>query len=301
VKVLVLGASGFLGSYLGFALRGIGHDVFGVSRRAIPYFRHNTVVSDLNNLAENIQGGDYDLVINAIAVASHEACEQDPDTAETVNSVFPGLWASAARESGSRFVHISTDAVFDGKNSELYVEEDASNPESVYGITKVRGEKSVLTANPEALVLRVNFFGWSQSGSSGILDFFVNSFTRSTTITGFQDYVVSSLYMGDLVDAMMALVERGESGIFHTVSATPLSKYEFGRIVARYTGLSADSMAAGVLGEAKGLAKRGQNLSLSTAKIKDVLGNPMPSTEAGVKRALAERDALMDYFGASER
>jgi dTDP-4-dehydrorhamnose reductase len=301
VKVLVLGASGFLGSYLGFALQGMGHEVFGVARRPVPYFPYNTVATDLNDVAGVIHSGGHDLVINAIAVASHENCEEKPDTAEEVNAVSPGLWASTALEAGSRFVHISTDAVFDGASSDLYVEEDATNPESVYGITKVRGERSVLAANPEALVLRVNFFGWSQSGLSGILDFFVSAFTHQTPITGFQDYVVSSLYVGDLVEGMMGLVERDASGIFHLVSSTPLSKYDFGRIVARSAGLSVDSMAAGVLGEAKGLAPRGHNLSLSTAKIEGVLGNPMPSTEAGVRRALAERDALMDYFGASEK
>lgn len=301
MKVLILGSSGFLGSYLGFALPRAGHEVFGVSRRDVAYFPNNTVVTNLDAVEGVIRRGEFDTVINCVAVASHEACETDPDTAEAINSVFPGVWASAAHEIGARYVHFSTDAVFDGTSSELYGEHEETHPESVYGITKVRGEQAVLEANPQALVLRVNFFGWSKSHKSGILDFFVNAFTNHLPITGFQDYVVSSLYMGHLADVMLELVESKESGVFHAVSSTPLSKYDFGQMVARCAGLSADSMAQGLLAEATGLAPRGHDLSLSTAKIERTLGHQMPSTEAGVVRALAEREALMDYFGAHEK
>ena len=301
MRVLVLGSSGFLGSYLGFALPRLGHEVSGVSRRPVPHFPDNRGVEGLEQFTDAVRSGDFDAVINCVAVASHEACEADPENAQTVNAKFPAVWASAAAETGARFVHISTDAVFDGASTELYIESDATNPESVYGMTKVQGEEAVLSAYPDALVIRANFFGWSRTTKAGILDFFVSAFTNQSPITGFEDYVVSSLYMGDLVDAMMELVEGGASGVFHTVSSTPRSKYDFGQMVATATGLSADSMTAGSLADATSLAPRGHNLALSAAKIEYVLGRAMPSTEAGIQRALSERAALMDYFGGSER
>ncbi len=129
-----------------------------MSRRDVAFFPNNTVITDLDAVEGIIRRGEFDTVINCVAVASHEACEKDPETAEAINSVFPGVWASAANEIGARFVHISTDAVFDGTSSGLYVENDETRPESVYGSTKVRGEQAVLGANPRALVLRVNFF-----------------------------------------------------------------------------------------------------------------------------------------------
>ena len=301
MRVLVLGSSGFLGSYLGFALPRLGHEVSGVSRSPVPHFPDNHGVKGLEQFTEVIRPGDYDAVINCVAVASHEACEADPENAQTVNADFPAVWASAAAEAGARFLHVSTDAGFDGASAELYTETDATNPESVYGMTKVRGEQAVLATNPDVVVLRANFFGWSRNTKTGILDFFVNAFTAQIPITGFEDYVVSSLYMGDLADAMMALVDGGASGVFHTVSSTPRSKYDFGRMVATTSGLLSDSMTAGSLADATGLAPRGHNLALSTAKIEQVLGRVMPSTEAGIQRALSERDALMDYFVGSER
>jgi len=300
VNILVLGSSGFLGSYLGYALPKMGHEVSGVSRNPVAYFSANQVRGGLDDYTEMIRSGAYQLVINCVAVASHEACESDPEMAETVNGKFPGIWASVAAPAGARFVHFSTDAVFDGSRAELYTETDETAPESVYGKTKVQGEQAVLAANPAALVMRVNLFGWSRSQKSGILDFFMNGFTHRTPITGFKDYVVSSMYVGDLTEAMMELVERGASGVFHAVSSTPLSKYDFGLTVASSAGLPADSMAMGSLTDATGLAPRGHNLSLSTAKIEKVVGRAMPTSEAGVQRALAERKALMDYFGVSE-
>ena len=301
MKVLVLGSSGFLGSYLGYALPSLGHEVFGVSRRDVPYFANNRVVEGLDQFTEIIRSGDFDTVINCVAVASHEACQADPENAQAVNATFPAVWALAAAGAGVRFVHISSDAVFDGASAELYSETDATNPETVYGITKLQAEHKVLAANPDAMVLRTNFFGWSQNQRTGILDFFVKSFADQSSITGFQDYVVSSLYMGDLVDAIVSLVEGVASDVFHTVSSTPLSKYDFGQMVAIAVGLSADSMTAGFLSDEPGLAPRGHNLALSTAKIEHVLGRTMPSTQAGIQRALSERDALIDYFGGSER
>ena len=301
MRVLVLGSSGFLGSYLGFALPRLGHEVSGVSRSPVPHFPDNHGVKGLEQFTEVIRPGDYDAVINCVAVASHEACEADPENAQTVNADFPAVWALAAADTGARFLHVSTDAVFDGASAELYTETDATNPESVYGMTKVRGEQAVLATNPDVVVLRANFFGWSRNTKTGILDFFVNAFTAQIPITGFEDYVVSSLYMGDLADAMMALVNGGASGVFHTVASTPRSKYDFGQMVATTSGLLSDSMTAGSLADATGLAPRGHNLALSTAKIEQVLGRVMPSTEAGIQRALSERDALMDYFVGSER
>ena len=299
MRFLVLGSSGFLGSYLGLSIPRSGHEVAGVSRSTVPYFPHFMQERDSARFTGVIDSGSYDVVINCVAVASHEKCEADPDTARAINATFPGLWASAAKESGARFVHISTDAVFDGSSADRYAETDEAAPGSVYGATKLEGEHTVLDANPDAVILRTNFFGWSQSRQHGILDFFAGAFSRNVSVTGFQDYVVSSLYMGDLSDVILEMSSRSVSGIYHAVSSTPLSKFDFALAVAEAGGLSADSLSPGLVSEAPGLAPRGHDLSLSTAKIEQVVGRSMPSTREGLDRAFAERSDVMDYFGQS--
>lgn len=297
MKALVLGSSGFLGSYLGFALPRLGWDTHGVSRTDAPWFPRNHRVTSGDDIEALVRSGDYDVVINAVAIASHEACEADPEAAWEVNATLPARFAGACLQAGSRFVHISTDAVFDGEARSPYTEDDVANPGSVYGRSKLSGENAVLEANSLALVVRTNFFGWSRSGAVGILDFFVSAFENSRPITGFTDYRVSSLYVGHLVTALVGALERGAAGVHHIVAAQGLSKFDFGLVVAEECGLDPSSMAPGELESASHLSSRGQNLELSTAKIEAVLRRPMESSRDGVRLAVREKSLVMDYFG----
>ena len=299
MKALVLGSSGFLGSYLGFALPALGWEVAGLSRDGAEYFPSNRLVGSAAEIEGLLEHGGYDVVINAIAMASHERCEQEPGEAVRINATLPGRWAAVCSRTGAKFVHISTDAVFDGESERPYTEADLPNPKGVYGSSKRAGEEAVSETNPEALILRTNFYGWSATGDTGILDFFVNSFSQGATITGFTDYRVSSLYMGDLVDAMVETIGRDASGVLHAVASDSASKYEFGLAVTTEFGLDSSVMTPGALGDAATLSVRGRNLALSTAKIEGVLGRSMPSSFSGLARARAERSALMDYFGQS--
>jgi dTDP-4-dehydrorhamnose reductase len=299
VKALVLGASGFLGSYLGFALPRLGWETTGLSRHPAPWFGDVVAVDSGDAIRAHLAEGGYDVVINAIAIASHEVCEKNPDDAFHVNATLPGQWAKACRDTGMRFVHISTDAVFDGTSEVPYIETDEAQPHGVYGRSKLAGELAVLEANPEALVARTNFFGWSASGSVGILDFFVSAFDAQRPITGFTDYQVSSLYVGHLVAALHRAVEVERRGVVHVVASGALSKFDFGLAVAREFGLDARCMSPGTLDDAAHLSTRGKNLALATGLIEQALGRPMESSVEGLRQAQHERALVMDYFGVS--
>ena len=297
MKVVVLGATGFLGSYLGFDLGRRGWDVTGVSRTPPIGFTDSHLVGSAGDIEDFLGATSCDLVINAVAIASHEKCEQDPTAAHEINATLPGAWARTAASTGARFVHISTDAVFDGTSSLLYTEADDTRSQSVYGQSKLAGEESVMEANPQALVLRANFFGWSKDSSRGILDFFVNAMTQGEKVSGFSDYEVSSLYMADLSDVLVDAIQAKGQGVYHAVAAKPLSKYDFGLAIAEAGDLDASFIQPGLLSGTSGLAARGHHLGLSVAKMEALLGRPLPSTQQGLARAFSERRAVMDYFG----
>ncbi len=299
MKALVLGSSGLLGSYLGFALPTLGWQTAGLSRDGAEFFPGNRHVGSAQEIEGLLEAGGYDVVINAIAMASHERCEKEPAEALLVNATLPGRWAAACARTGTKFVHISTDAVFDGESTTPYEDDDLPNPVGVYGTSKLAGEEAVSAANPDALILRTNFYGWSASGGTGILDFFVNSFSQGTAITGFTDYRVSSLYLGDLVDALLGAVTSDARGVYHAVASDAASKHDFGLAVATEFGLESSSMTPGTLADATALSPRGRNLTLATSKLEGILGRPMPKSFSGLARARAERTALMDYFGQS--
>lgn len=299
MKALVLGSGGFLGSYLGFALPQLGLEVCGLSRKPAPYFPRNASWSRVEDIAGAISSNGVDVVINAVALASHEECEKNPVEAFELNAVLPGEWARQCAELDVAFVQISTDAVFDGEGSEPAHEHDATRPTGVYGESKLQGEQAVALAHPGVLIARTNFFGWSRTGKKGVLDFFVNAMSDKVVITGFTDYRVSSVYMGHLVAALVEAVAAGATGIHHIVAAKALSKFDFGLAVAAEFGLDSSLMKPGLLASSGALTERGKNLELSTQRIESILGRPMESSPEGLAQANKEKLALMDYFGNS--
>ncbi len=298
MRALVLGASGFLGSYAGHALQKAGWQVTGASRSALRGYSSSIGLDSLRDVSAAITREPWDLVMNCLAIANHEACEQDPASARLVNHELPGIWADEAGQNGSHFIHFSTDAVFDGDSTDLYDEQDPTGGSSVYGWTKRAGELAVLAANPQALVFRINFFGWSHNGGRGILDFFASGLASGISMTSFRDYVVSSLYVGHLFDLALGALSANGTGLYHLVSSTPLSKYDFGVTVARAMGADPDLIQPGLLADSPTLSNRGHNLGLSVRKLEKLVGRSIPSTAEGIQMALAERGAVMDYFGS---
>jgi len=297
VKALVLGASGFLGSCAGFALDKAGWDVTGASRSPARGYSKSIDVGSLGDIRSAIRSQPWDVVINCVAIANHEQCESDPSSARLINQELPGMWAYRSWQNASQFVHFSTDAVFDGSSVDLYSEDDVTGALSVYGQTKRAGEEAVLSANPDALVFRTNFFGWSHDRARGILDFFANGLESGASMTGFRDYVVSSLYVGHLFELMIEALSDEGSGIYHLVSSSPLSKYDFGVALAHAMGADSDLIESGLLADNPALSNRGHHLGLSVNKLESLVGHPIPSTKEGIKMALTERRAVMDYFG----
>ena len=284
MKALILGASGFLGSYAGYALAKQGWQLTSVSRATTsPHSSHHTIDS-LAEVPAILRSRPWDVVVNCVAMASHEQCEARPEVAQEINADLPARWAGITAEIGASFVHVSTDAVFDGAQNQLYAENDDTAPHSVYGKTKRWGEGAVLHENPHSLVLRTNFFGWSQNSRKGILDFFATGFESQQEMTGFTDYVVSSLYMADVWELIAEALEKNASGIYHLTSSTPLSKYDFGRAVGKALGGDETLMSAGVLPESTSLGKRSHNLGLSVAKLETLVGHPIPGTLSGIAR-----------------
>ena len=278
---LVTGATGLLGANAGLLLdRAIGVTRTG---RVGPGYGSG-IAADLSQpagLAREIRRLRPEVVLHAGALASHEACQADPLGAHRVNVLATGVLAEAAAEAGSHFIYVSTDAVFDGQRG-WYAEDDQPNPFSVYGETKLEGELQALAANPQALVARVNFFGWSPSGTRSILEFFVNELSAGRHVRGFTDITVTSIYVSSLLEALTELATRRETGILHVASVDALTKAEFGARVAAAFNLDAD-----LIDRVKALPDDSRrNLSLRTDKAAQLIG-PLPSQVEGVTTAHA--------------
>jgi len=176
--------------------------------------------------------GRADVVLNAAAFTWVDRCESEPETAERINAAGPSALARACAEAGLRLVHVSTDYVFDGEARRPYTEEAATGPRSVYGRSKLAGERAVLSAGPGALVARTCWvFGPGRNFVRTILEAALarRAAGDTTPLRVVDDQFGSPTYARDLAEALVALVERGATGLYHVANRGVATWWEVAR------------------------------------------------------------------------
>ncbi len=285
MRILVTGASGLLG--LNLALEASQeHEVFGsVNRNLIQTTDFTVLQSNLTApgvLEELLDKYQPEWVINCAALANLDACEANPVLAEQLNSELPEKLANNVAKGGARLVHISTDAVFDGKRGD-YSELDEPNPLSLYARTKLRGEQAVLTENPQAIVARVNLFGWSVTGTRSLAEWFFKNLLAGKSIMGFTDVFFCPLLANDLAKLLLKLLDSGAQGLYHVVSRECSSKYDFGIRLAKTFGFDGSLIRPALVSEAGLTATRSHKLTLNSDKLTTKLGEPPPDLKTGLE------------------
>ena len=296
MRILVTGASGLLGLNLSLEAakrqansdnRQNEHDVFGLVHSHPLRTSAFTVLGgdlfDPNTAQRIIDQTRPNWVINCAALAIVDACETDPLRAQKLNTELPAKLAAIVARGGARLLHVSTDAVFDGQRGD-YTETDTPNPLSVYGRSKLEGELAVADANPEAIIARVNFYGWSLSGKRSLSEFFFYNLESSKQLMGFTDVYFCPLLVNDLAQILLKMLQDELSGLYHVVSSESISKYDFGVALAREFGLEENLITPTSVSEAGLAAARSPKLTLRTAKLGATLGTPPPDISSGLKR-----------------
>lgn len=286
MKILVTGASGLLGLNLCLA-NWDSHTLLGLDRGKLANTPFELIRADLDDpaaasrLIETIKP---DAIIHTAALANLEKCEADPQTAHFLNAEVPGLLSESCAKNSIQLIHISTDAVFDGTKTGIYTETDTPNPLGVYSATKLQGEINAVSANPRAVVARVNFFGWSLSGTRSLSEFFYNKLSAGEQCNGFTDVYFCPLFVGDLAATLMRMLDKGLSGLYHVVGSEALSKYDFGQRIARQFGFDPALVLPKSVEESGLIAKRSHNLRLSVHKLSTDLGQSIPGVSTGIEQ-----------------
>ncbi len=293
-KWLVTGAGGFFGANAGAFLNGRVESVGALRSLATSsLFRNNLSIDLLSGTSthEAVFAERPDVVLHAAALASHEGCESDPALAQLINVESTAHLAQACADVSAKLVYLSTDAVFDGTRGN-YTELDPTNPFSVYGETKLLGEQAALAIHDDVLITRTNFFGWSPSGTRSILEFFVNALRSGQQVSGYTDFVVSSLYVQDLLSAIYDLVGSDRRGVVHLGASNALSKYHFGVQVASQFGLDAELISPVTAAVGGHATSRARDLSLNTSLMESWLGRSIPTQEFGIASAYDDESAF---------
>jgi len=222
----VLGAEGQLGSEL---VRLLGADS-AVSHKRVS-------ITDAEAVDALIASREPDVVFNCAAYNAVDRAEVEPDQAFAVNALGPSLVASVCRRQGASLVHFSTNFVFDGAHDGPYVEADEPSPLSVYGKSKLEGERRVLEAGPNLLLVRTAaVFGGPGSFPHRILDR-ARSGERLRVVS---DQRVNPTFAHDLAAAAVELAEQGMAGIVHVVADGCTGWDDFARAVLAESGVEVE-------------------------------------------------------------
>ena len=145
-KVLLIGAKGQVGQELQVTLPQLG-EVISIGREELD-------LTNSEKISQLIREIHPDYLVNAAAYTAVDKAETEPDLAYSINAIAPKIMAEAAEKIKAKFLHISTDYVFDGRKNTPYLETDLTNPLGVYGQSKLRGEEEIKTVNSQAIILR---------------------------------------------------------------------------------------------------------------------------------------------------
>ncbi len=293
-KIVVVGAGGRLGGLLANVLRH-DHEVIGFDRKQLDLASHASIDAALASL-------DYDLLFLTGALTAVDYCETHADEAHAANATGPGRIAEISAAKGAHVTYISTDMVFDGSKTEPYLETDEANPISVYGATKLAGERAVMDASAANLVARVSWvYG---PGRAAFPERIIDRACADENLTLPGNKICCPTYTSDLIAWLSALVfgaSSPASGIFHLCNSQPCTWREWGQfcidtaremgfpVVAReIIGVPVDSVPAFV-------AKRPVNSAMSTAKFTDHTGIVPRDWQDALRDFVMQSDSFAKY------
>lgn len=218
-KVLLTGAGGQLGT-----------DVVAAASRhrdieLAAFSRSDLDITNDEAVAETFAEVQPDVVIHAAAYTAVDDCESNEDLAHSVNSTGTANVVRAARKENARVIYVSTDYVFDGSKPEPYLESDVPNPTSVYGASKLAGERHVAELGEDGLVVRTSWVCGSHG--SNMVKTIMRAADAYPQLTFVDDQVGKPTFTADLADALLTLASRQDHGIMHVTNEGVVSWFEF--------------------------------------------------------------------------
>lgn len=227
VRLLVTGSDGLVGTNI--------LPTLSSQFEVVPFVETQWDILDSSQGASVLADVKPDWLINLAAMTDVDGCEDRPDVAFRVNGEGPGVLASLCAARGIRFLHFSTDYVFDGKGTTPYTEEQPANPLSVYGKSKRQGEERTLAEDPSAVIVRTEWI-YGDGGES-----FITKVVRAARANGsaqvVDDQSGAPTYAKDLAAPIAELINRQRQGIYHVTNAGSTTWYGFARHIFSVLGI----------------------------------------------------------------
>ena len=210
MKVIVTGAGGMVGRALVRHCTNRGAQVAALNHAALD-------ISDEATIASTFDREQPDIVFNPAAFTDVDGCERSPAQAQLANARGPALLAAACRRHNALLVTISTDYVFDGEKDGFYTERDRPNPVSVYGLTKLEGERAAQSEWTRTIIVRSGYlFG---TGGTNFLATCLDRLRRGERLRVINDMFGTPTYGTHLAARLFDLAEKDFPGIYHVANS----------------------------------------------------------------------------------
>lgn len=289
-KILVFGARGQLGQYLLETLSKQSHEVVGLHREHIDLTQTAGIAQYIDESIE--------LVVNASAYTAVDKAESEEALAKLINADAPLAMAKACRKNDIPFIHFSTDYVFSGDAQQPYLESDATNPQGVYGSSKLAGELAVLQTGTKVYIFRTAWV-YSQRGNN-----FYKTMLRlandKNELGIVSDQIGSPTYAASIANATAAAAELllnnsstklPETGVYHLTCSGKGSWYDFASAIFKGNKIDIKLNAISTA-DFPTPAKRPAYSVLNNDKLKHSFGIQLPSWQQALQECIAEGIAI---------
>jgi dTDP-4-dehydrorhamnose reductase len=281
MKIAVTGANGQLGKEL---------QALQTSYPAVQFYfftKEELNIADTDSVLAKLKEIQPQYCFNCAAYTAVDKAESDSETAFLINQTGAKNLAVATAALGIQFIHISTDYVFDGNGKEPYLEEHPTNPQNVYGLSKLKGEEDVMANNPQAIIIRTAWV-YSEFGNN-----FVKTMLRlmqsKPAINVVADQYGIPTYAADLAKAMMIIAVSGKwaPGIYHYSNEGKITWFDFAKAIQEYIN-STCKVNAIPTSEYPTPASRPAYSVLSTKKIQSTYNISIPDWKESLMQCLKQ-------------
>lgn len=292
VKILLLGKNGQVGWELQRSLAVLG-EVIALGRDSTDYCGD---LADLEGIRATVQALRPDVIVNAAAYTAVDKAESEPERVRLINATAPGMLAEAAARQDAWLIHYSTDYVFDGSGSKPWVEEDAPTPLSVYGQTKLEGERLIQQSGCRYLILRTSWVYAARGGNfAKTMLRLAQERDRLTVIDDQSGAPTSAELLADITAHTIRhlQIHPQHSGLYHCVAAGETTWHAYAQFVIEYARKAGLPIQATEIAPVPTSAfptptQRPHNSRLDTRKLQATFNLTLPSWQQGVTRLLTE-------------
>jgi len=284
MKLLIIGSGGQLGHDFVNQAAAAGHSVIPVDYPQIDICNKLSVDTCIDNAKP-------DIIVNCAAFTAVDNCESEQEKAFELNAGACGILASAAKKISAMLIHFSTDYVFDGCGSAPYTEDSRTNPQSVYGKSKLSGEEAIVNTHNDAMIFRIAWL-YGAHGNN-----FVKTIRRIAAANAQEgkplkvvnDQFGTPTWTVDVCKQALAMLDRRERGIFHCTSEGFCSWFDFAKEIVVSAGINVDIQPC-TTEEFPRPAPRPHYSVLENARLKSIGANIMPEWKDGFRGFLSTEE-----------